>query len=215
MSRMNPRWLVPIAAIVWSLAIVGGFGALMSYENTPGASKVSSNDWPTDGGIYRDVGRANLIMLAHPLCPCTRASVGELAEIMAQSQGLVKTHVVFYEPSAGFEDWERATLCRDAAAIPGVTVVFDPGGREARRFGAETSGHVVLFNADGKRIFSGGITRSRGVAGVSVGRSAVLDLILRGTASENSAPVFGCSLVGDSENEETAACPKSQSLSRR
>jgi hypothetical protein len=65
-------------------------------------------------------------------------------------------------------------LRRSAAAIPGVKVLFDPDRMEARRFGAETSGHNLSFGADGGLLFSGGITASRGHAGESVRERAIV-----------------------------------------
>ena len=59
----------------------------------------------------------------------------------------------------------RCHSWRSAAAIPGVTVHVDHDGGEARRFGAETSGFVVLYDAHGELLFAGGITTGRGQAG--------------------------------------------------
>src|SRR4029453_15748046 len=95
--------------------------------------------WPADSRIVQAKDRATLVVLAHPHCPCTRASIGELASIMTHSQGHVTAYVLFLKPAGFSEDWEKTDLWRSAASIPGVTAVIDDGGVEARRFNAATS----------------------------------------------------------------------------
>ena len=85
-------------------------------------------------------------MAAHPHCPCTRASIESLARIMTRCRGLVTAHVAFCKPAGFPGDWEQTDLWRSAAAIPDVEVFCDEEGREARRFGAATSGCVLLFS---------------------------------------------------------------------
>jgi hypothetical protein len=78
------------------------------------------------------------------------------------------------KPLGAGGDWDDKSLRRSAEAIPGVKVVFDPDCVEARRFGAETSGHTFLFGADGRLLFNGGITASRGRSGNNAGERAML-----------------------------------------
>ncbi len=134
-------------------------------------------------------------MLAHPKCPCTRASIGELAQIVAETQGKLTAYVLFTKPQGAGADWDDTELRRSAAAIPGVTVVTDADGSEARRFGAETSGHTLLFDPDGALLFSGGITASRGHAGRNAGESAIIAAVNGGRSDSAGTPVFGCSLI--------------------
>jgi hypothetical protein len=80
--------------------------------------------------------------------------------------------------------------------MPGVQAGCDEDGVLAKQFGASTSGHVLLYHADGRLLFSGGITNARGHAGSSAGLEAILSLLNRGTAEQADAPVFGCPLYG-------------------
>ena len=180
---------------------------LFHYENTPGRVGALSQAWPA-AQIERATDRPTLVMLAHPHCPCTAASVGELAQIMARLQGRVAAYVLFVKPKGAGRDWDDASLRRSAEAIPGVKVVFDPDGVEARRFGAETSGHTLLFGADGRLLFSGGITASRGHAGDNVGESAIVALVHSQTPARTQTLVFGCSLANRAETGPTALCLK-------
>ena len=65
---------------------------------------------------------------------------------------------------------------------------------EARLFEARTSGHVVLYDAGGRLLFSGGITRARGHVGDNYGRQQVSSLLRNHTVRVADGPVFGCPL---------------------
>jgi hypothetical protein len=91
--------------------------------------------------------------------------------------------------------WEQAELWRQAAQLPGVQVLTDDEGGEALRFGVRTSGHVLLYDRNGRLCFSGGITAGRGQAGTSAGVEAVKDLVMNGASGQRQTPVFGCLLI--------------------
>jgi hypothetical protein len=158
--------------------------------------------------VPRQTDKPMLLMLAHPHCPCTRASVGELAQVMAHAVGKVNAYVLFVKPSGAGADWDDTDLRRSAAAIPGVMVLTDENGTEAARFGAETSGHTLVFDRNGTLIFSGGITASRGHAGANAGESAVLAALSQQAIVRNRPPVFGCSLAVRASMEGGQLCSK-------
>jgi len=80
-----------------------------------------------------------------------------------------------------------------------VTVDFDGGGAEAKRFGAETSGAVVLYDRAGRLVFHGGITAARGHEGDSFGQQRIAALLTGARADRTDAPVFGCALDGSEQ----------------
>ena len=145
------------------------------------------------------VGRATLVMFAHPQCGCSRASVGELAIIMAHEN--VNASVFFYRPPTESPEWAKTDLWQAAAAIPGVHVFEDPGGHVAQSFGVFTSGQTLLYDSGGHLRFKGGITAFRGHSGDNAGRSAITALLQGGalpaTGLPVTTPVFGCSLRGE------------------
>jgi hypothetical protein len=120
--------------------------------------------------------------------------VGELAFLMAHCQGRVAVHLFFLQPAEMPSNWTMTDLWRDAARIPGVTVHRDDAGREARLFGAETSGETALYDAEGSLLFHGGITNSRGHSGDNPGRDALQALLMGGPAHLSKTPAFGCRL---------------------
>jgi len=179
----------------WVTALAFGARVLINYETTPGQVGPVAANWPTASIVPSQADKPTLLMFAHPHCPCTRASIGELAEIMAHAMGKVNAYVFFAKPPGAGRDWDETDLRRSAAAIPGVTVLTDENGNEAARFGAKTSGHTVVFASNGALIFSGGITASRGHAGDNAGESAVLAALTQQPLRRARTPVFGCSLT--------------------
>jgi hypothetical protein len=195
------------AGAVWLVGGLGGMTALARYSTSPGEPRAAPGRWPADSTLRPTPGRSALIMLAHPRCPCSRASLGELEQVMARAGDRVDAYVLFLRPEGESADWARGELWLRAASIPGVTVLEDEGGAEARRFGATTSGHVLLFDPEGQLRFSGGITASRGHAGDNSGRATLEALVLGRGEGEGRHPVYGCALEGPAERQEARALP--------
>ena len=134
-------------------------------------------------------------MFLHPHCPCSRASLEELGHLLSSNSDELRAFVIFCKPEGAPDGWEKTALWQQAAGMKGIDVSSDDQDQERRRFGARTSGQVLLFDRRGRLAYSGGITRARGQAGANPGRSAV-EAILRGQPpSSRSGPVFGCPLV--------------------
>lgn len=177
-------------AIAWCALVGLAMREVYAYATTSGAQGQSSVRWPAGSTIPRAVDGLTIAMFIHPDCPCSRASVAELREIMETRHAAIA--IVFTGATSSSALWEAA------GAIPGAHQIHDPLGVEARRFGAMTSGHVVIFDAAGIRKFTGGITGSRGHVGDNIGRRQV-EAILDGRSSTAAHhAVFGCSLDGTS-----------------
>ena len=196
-NRQRVAWNV--GGLVWLGGAAVGLGWMANYANRPGAAAAAPVHWPAATTIQRDTTRPTLVMLAHPQCDCTRASLAELAELIARARHQPKTFVVFIHPDGVGDDWEKTALWRSAKAIPDVSVVRDEDGREARRFGGETSGQTLLYDSRGRLLFSGGATIARGHLGDNPGVAAMLDLLEGEIPPRTSTPVFGCSLFGPAD----------------
>jgi len=195
--------LVGVGA-AWSGVIGAGFALLQKYETTPGRAAISPRVWPAESEIPFRSGQANLVMVLHPHCPCSRASIAELAKIMTRCQGRLNCHVIFVKPPGFPVGWERTDLWRQAVAIPGVTVSCDEEGLEARRFEAVTSGQVFCYEPHGQLVFSGGVTLARGHEGDNPGRVAILRFLTEGRGELPGTPVFGCPLFDPFSPDEKA-----------
>jgi hypothetical protein len=206
-SFFRSRFILVLLIVSWLAAVGVGLGVMVDYETAPGQAGTPPARWPADSQVRSARGQATLIMFAHPHCPCTRASLGELALIMARAQGRVAAHVLFAKPPGFPDDWVESDLWQTAAAIPGVQVRADEARREARRFQTETSGHTVLYAADGRLLFHGGITAARGHSGDNAGRSAISALLTEGTADRSETFVFGCPLFESELESDATQCP--------
>lgn len=182
--------------LAWAGAVFLGMWGMVRYQMTPAASAASlqvPKRWPDGCGISRDAGRFTLVMALHPQCPCSQASVHELAELKARAAQL-SVVVMFIVPIGAPADWLNTVLWRQANAIPGVSVIADRGGANARAFGAGTSGQVALYDRRGNLLFSGGITDGRGQQGDNAGLDAILELVHDRKTPVATTPVYGCPL---------------------
>ena len=200
--------MTALLGVAWTVAISFGLRTLLAYESTPGTIGAVPGQWPSTSQIGRLTDRPTLVMLVHPRCPCTRASVAELGQLMARIEGKVDAYVLFLKPRQSGVEWEDTELRRSAAGIPSVTVLSDIDGVEARQFGAETSGHTLLFDRDGRLLFSGGTTEFRGHVGDNTGVRAIESLIDGRAPARTATSVFGCALANRSQKEDKALCRK-------
>jgi hypothetical protein len=196
--KAKNKYLVIVALIVWVLFVGWGWMALSQYENTPGQAQASPpQQWPAVTKIPRTVGLPTMVMFLHPHCPCSRASMTQLSLIMAHTQNKVNTEVVFVKLPNFSQDWVKTDLYRSALRIPGVQVMIDDGGREAKIFHARVSGQVMLYDKFGKLIFNGGITSSRGHEGDNDGQDSIITFLTKGVIPKKQTPFFGCLLFND------------------
>jgi hypothetical protein len=189
------RAMPALFGAVWLCLVTAGLAILWKYETAPTETAPVPVEWPSASSLKRDAGVPTLVMFAHPQCPCTRASIGELASLVAQSQGQRQIVVAFFKPRGAGDEWARTDLWESAAAIPGVEVTTDEEGAEAKRFGALSSGFTVLYDASGKLRFDGGITESRGHSGDNDGREALVSILNHETPKLTVTPVYGCSIL--------------------
>jgi len=186
--------MLATAFLLWLLVVGAGLVKMWAYAQAPGPAAHASATWPLATRLVRDTHRPTLLVFAHPQCPCSRATIGELALLMTRAQNRVTAYVVFYRPLEAEAGWEQTDLWRSAAAIPGVHVARDDNGAEAAVFDAATSGQTLLYDAGGRLIFSGGITGARGHSGDNAGRSALTALLNGGRSVTSRTSVFGCLL---------------------
>jgi hypothetical protein len=199
MRRRNQFFLV-VGAFVWLTGITGGYRAMWAFQRKAGERAVAPAIWPESSALARSTEGPTLIVVAHPRCPCTRASITELRQILGSRSGrIARTYVLVLKPLGLPDGWERTEVWRNAASIPGVSVIADVDGREAARLGARTSGQTLLYDRTGKLLFSGGITALRGEAGDNVGVQRVSALLAGAVPDRNTSEVFGCAIRAPGE----------------
>jgi hypothetical protein len=192
LSRVRKRSHFLLA--IWGFVVVSGILFLEAYAARPGDLGTRAGRWLAQSQIQLDDRRLNLLIFLHPQCPCSRASLGELAYIMDRCRDRVSVHAVLLG-TPFLDRWGQSEIARDLARLPTIRIYPDRGGVEARRFGVATSGHALLYDPGGQLLFSGGITSARGHAGDNCGRAAVLDHILNNKGGQAGSSVFGCPLT--------------------
>jgi hypothetical protein len=189
---------LPIAFALWLLLACTGMTALWIYSVAPGKSGTPPDRWPESSSLQRAPGASTLVMFVHPNCPCSRASISELAVLLAHSAGQLHAQVIFLKPPGEEDSWTHTDLWRAASQLPGTAVISDAEGREAELFRVTISGETLLYDASGNLRFHGGITGARGHSGENAGCSAVQSYANTGTIPLARTPVFGCPLFDDS-----------------
>ncbi|HWF07738.1 MAG TPA: hypothetical protein VG297_04690 [Bryobacteraceae bacterium] len=174
--------------------------ALFAFDETAGAVSAVPAQWPSASVITRPGGNGALLVFVHPYCSCTVATIHEIATLSAgrnSQNGRPATTVLFYRPrNAG---WRPGSLWSKVNEIPGARAVWDDDGREARRFGARTSGYTLLYGARGDLLFKGGVTGSRGHEGGNLGIDQLRTSIDTGRPAPRGTLVFGCALADAGE----------------
>ncbi|MCA9393633.1 MAG: RedB protein [Candidatus Omnitrophica bacterium] len=177
---------------LWLAMIFVGLGLLYNYDMKAGPVEPAPPVWPQDVPMSNEDRLYHLVMIVHPHCPCTRASIGELEILMTRTKDKLHTTVLVYVPQDTDSDWAQSDLMRHLSRIPNVSIRIDRAGWMAEAFGGTTSGQTFLYDPEGQLVFSGGITASRGHAGGNYGRTAIVDAVYGRDIKRRSTPAFGC-----------------------
>src|SRR3569833_65264 len=102
------------------------------------------------------------------------------------------TVVMFIHPKCPCRRASEAQLAEIMRAAPATTrFSVSTDLAEARRFGAKTSGQVVVYDAHGELRFSVGFSFARGQAGKNIGQEIVDALVHGGRPERTTTPVNG------------------------
>lgn len=181
------------AALVWTVTVGAMVHAIRRFESTPGRAADASTSWPAASRIPWRAGEWRLVMLIHPHCSCSRASIEELHRIVETAPASLKTYVVVYRPAEFGPGWEQTDVVTAASRLPRTQVLIDEDGREAALFHGFTSGQTFLYDGDGTLRFSGGVTLLRGHAGFNSGSAGVMQIV-KSHNGHGAHPVFGCAI---------------------
>lgn len=196
LPKARKNFLIGGGLAAWLVVVGLGLWTLSAQSLRPGASGHPGSTWPANTALPRKADGFTLVVVLHPECPCSQATLEELDAIMAQSRGQLAAEVLCVSYPDLPEPVEQSAIWRHAGRIPGVVVHKDAEAAEGRRFSALTSGEARLYGPAGTLLFHGGITGARGHAGENPGETAIVDFVLgRATArTPVTTPAFGCSL---------------------
>lgn len=197
------RTRLTLLCAVWMGVVAALIVRTERRDNDAGDPGASPALWPQGTTLVRAPEGHTLVMVAHPKCPCTAASLEELDRVLREATSPVRAYVLLVRPAGAGVDFERGASFERARTIEDAQPVVDVDGREAALFGGRTSGHVVAFDLVGRQRFAGGLTPARGRSGDGPGRRALLALLQGPSASPSTAssPVFGCPVVEEVSRE--------------
>lgn len=185
-----------VAIVAWIAAATGGLYAVAAHGAAPGVAAAAPASLATN---LRSAGRPTIVVAAHPSCPCTRATLHQLAQIASDAKGA--TDIVILFSGRVERDHVASELRQSAERVAGARVIDDPDRALAKSVGAHTSGTVLFYDARGALRFSGGITPSRGHEGDSAGADTIRALVAEaGPTTPATTPVYGCSLAASTTN---------------
>jgi hypothetical protein len=187
--QLTPAWLFGL--VVWLGLMAGSYAWLLRYSFAVGKTSVAPRTLPACLGLPTPLPKPQLLLALHPRCPCSRATVSELAKILTRVPAGCDTTVLIYKPADQPDSWLEGALL-DTCRRMHCQVRPDPDGRLASSLGSLTSGGVVLYDADGRLRYQGGITSSRGHEGDNAGEQAIIDILSGRRSSHKAMPVFGC-----------------------
>lgn len=194
------RALVSGVAVAWCLAWGGSWYALSEHTYEGRQASASLAVWPANSQWDRADGAYQLILFAHPFCPCTRASLSELAESLTRLPKSTAIRIVFATAGLPQSEVQDSDLVSMARRLPGAEVRFDEQSAEAMHFGATLSGETLVFDPHGRLIFHGGLTPGRGHQGDTAAQRQMERLVNGQTGPVCRCSVFGCRLSRPSES---------------
>ena len=176
---------------------LAGLAGLVAFNGTAGKQNAGPARWPERSAIHLSHTVPTIILFAHPMCSCTAATLEELDRIVTDRQPAPAVRILF---SRSDPAWQPNDLWRRAEKIRGASVQWDEEAREAKLFGAQTSGLVFSYDVRGNLLFQGGITASRGHSGDNYGAGRLGAALETGRPAAGSpSQVFGCALFSTSE----------------
>jgi hypothetical protein len=183
--------------MIWIATVTVGAVAMLRHEFDGQAEVHAPAAWPSELGVFNPAGRAlSLVMVAHPDCPCTRASIAQLERLLAQSAGQTQAIVFVYQmPGVSRDELQNEDFWKRLEQIANLRPIADPAGAIAERLGADVSGSAAAYDREGKLRFQGGLTASRGHEGPSFALEHLRALALgqrTPSAGVASTPAFGC-----------------------
>ncbi len=176
---------------LWFCCICTGLWILADHDTRPGQSARASAQWPSSTALTRPRNTPVLLAFLHPLCPCSRASLAELARIRSVARTRLQVVGVIGLPQ-GLNPTDAQPMINSLRRIEGAQIFLDTDLTETHRFGCYTSGQALLYTAQGRLCYQGGMTGARGHEGDNAGKTALLAALELNLPGLASAPVYGC-----------------------
>jgi hypothetical protein len=160
---------------IGALSLAGYYALAWAYK--PGMGRTGVPKPPEGNGLHA-------VILVHPDCPCTEATLKLFSQAVRVSGRSVPTIAMI---PGSTRETNNVSLAR---SIPNSRVEFASPEKIYGQFKISTSGHVLVWSGH-NLVFSGGVTDGRG-EDVMAGSYRVLAEALKSRRPSQETPVFGC-----------------------
>jgi hypothetical protein len=184
---------MPVVVLLWIGSLACGMRTFCVLDAVPGRNAVAPATLLPHRAAPACHDRPSLFLFVHPMCPCSRVTLAELARVVAQHGNELDYQIAVTSLPPNSGQLDQTASWRQASAIRGVVLRKD-GDELARRLGAITSGQVLLYDAAGHLRFNGGLTDSRDDATSGAGRRAIEQALRGSVVMPITVPVYGCGL---------------------
>jgi hypothetical protein len=191
MKTLQTNFMWGLAVVLWGGLMAAGYVWLLRYSFAAGQGAPAADTMPAAFDSPSTRGRPQLVLALHPHCPCSRATLKELAKILTLAPHASDVTVLMYAPSNEPDSWSEGPQLKECRRM-NYRIHTDPDGRLAASLGTLTSGAVLLYDGRGRLQYQGGITASRGHEGDNAGAQAIVDILNGRSGSSATLPVFGC-----------------------
>lgn len=195
---MKSKVIIASAVTIWISICAFLTAQLVEFGTKPGEQALVMNNFPAASKLKLANGKFTIVAFLHPQCPCSKASVAELEELMEKCGQNANAYALFLKPVGCLEKFAKSDLFEQTSKIKNVQSIVDENGQEADIFGSRTSGQMMVYNPEGHLVFSGGITSARGHFGENRGLDAAIQSISEQKKPTpntfNCTDVYGCPL---------------------
>jgi len=177
-------------------AILAGWFQLLRFSRTPGQQAAAPVMLAANVALPVGARQSPLLVFIHPQCSCTQATLQQLDRLLAD---LPETNRHF-PTQLVLAVYSSAATGSRLPFVPAVwlhhpyRILADTNGQLARRFGAATSGEILLYSPARQLLFQGGITPERAQTGDGPGLESLRKALVSGqpTLRYQQSAVFGC-----------------------
>src|SRR5436305_10790590 len=106
--QFKKAWV--LAVLLWLGVIAAGYSFLLHYSFAAGKTIAAPAAIPpamAPQGVSR---KAQLFLALHPHCPCSRATLRELAKILTRAPAGAEVTVLMYKPNKQSDRWMEGGL---------------------------------------------------------------------------------------------------------
>lgn len=195
--KMSARFSTPLlfgVAFTWIGISLFGWCTLFRHTFRPSITAEIAARSLCAQGLAQPSEAFQIVIFAHPFCPCTQATLDKLDESLTRFPAKTSIRVIFVIEGLERSSVEESSSIAFARRLPKVEVQFDDTGEAVLHWGARVSGEVFAFNRSGHCVFHGGLTSGRGHKGDSLGQKELERRAAGGCDEQYAGPVFGCAL---------------------